>query len=114
MLGDMLSDLDRVVVVGDEESEGKALQRLANGEVDLAIVDLELSEGSGFGVLERLGRDRAHYCSARAVVFSTYSHRAVRQRCAELGAEAFFDKADGVDDLLNFVELAASERAADG
>ena len=109
MLGEMLEEIERVVVVGAAGGEGAAMNRLAGGEVDLAIIDLELNDGSGFGVLQRLAESPERYGAARAVVFSTYAHRAVRQRCAQLGAEAFFDKAEGTDELLDFVETMARD-----
>lgn len=107
MLGEMLDDIDGVVLAGGAAGEGAALARLENGAVDLAIVDLELNEGSGFGVLEQLSRAPERYGHARAVVFSTHAHHAIRQRCRALGAAAFFDKAEGMDELLDFVESAA-------
>jgi DNA-binding NarL/FixJ family response regulator len=114
MLGEMLDEIDCVVVVGEANGEGAALDRLASGEVDLAIVDLELNDGSGFGVLRRLRDSPERFGDARAVVFSTYAHHAVRQRCAQLGAEAFFDKADGLDQLMDFVERVARDNSSTG
>ena len=114
MLGEMLEEIDRVVVVGAAAGEGAALDRLAGGEIDLAIVDLELKDGSGFGVLRRLYESPERYGDARAVVFSSYAHHAVRQRCAQLGAQAFFDKADGMDELVEFVECAARNKPTTG
>ncbi|WP_349251888.1 response regulator [Azoarcus sp. L1K30] len=109
MLGEMLEEMTHVVVVDAVAGENAAIERIASGEVDLAIVDLELDEGSGFGVLQHLGAAPDRFGGTRAVVLSTYAHRAIRKRCEQLGAEAFFDKASGMDDLLDFVERAAGE-----
>ncbi|MCB1917285.1 MAG: response regulator transcription factor [Rhodocyclaceae bacterium] len=109
MLGEMLDEIDGVVLNGEADGECAALQQMEIGDVDLAIVDLELNQGSGFGVLQRLKQEPSRFGGVRAVVFSTHAHRAVRQRCEALGAEAFFDKAEGMDDLLDFVETAVRQ-----
>ncbi len=113
MLEEMLDEIEGVELAGDADGEAVAIECLARDPVDLAIVDLELNQGSGFGVLEHLKRSPERFGSPRAVVFSTYAHRAVRQRCEALGADAFFDKSEGMDDLLDYVESAARERDAD-
>lgn len=107
MLGEMLDEIDGVALYGEADGECAALEQMEVGDFDLAIVDLELTQGSGFGVLQRLKQDPDRFGCTRAVVFSTHAHRAVRQRCEALGAAAFFDKAKGMDELLDFVESAA-------
>ena len=67
---------------------------------DLAIVDLILAQGSGFGVIERARRVAAH---APIVVFSGYASPGVAQRCKSLGATAVIDKAEG-DALLKWLD----------
>ena len=66
MLCEMLAELDRVSVVAEAEDEQGALAALETQRPDLAIIDLELRQGSGLGVLrqlqaepERFGRPRA-------------------------------------------------------
>ncbi len=109
VLGEVLVDIGNVELAGCAQGEAEALDQLALIRVDLAIVDLELNEGSGMGVLRRLGEAPERYGRPRAVVFSSYCQAAVRRHCEALGAEAFFDKGAGLDDLREFVETAASE-----
>lgn len=108
VLGEVLGDIDNVELAGCAQGEAEALDQLASMSFDLAIVDLELNEGSGMGVLRRLVEAPERYGRARAVVFSSYAQAAVRRHCEALGAEAFFDKAAGMDGLMDFVESAAS------
>jgi len=112
MLIEMLDEIEGVELAGDADGESLAIERLARDPVDLAIVDLELNEGSGFGVLECLKRTPERFGHPRAVVFSTYAHRSVRQRCEALGADAFFDKSEGMDELIDYVESAARQHDA--
>ncbi len=65
---------------------------------DLAVVDLFLRQGSGVGVLESL---RTRTPRQRAVVLSNYATTDMRKRCAQLGADAVFDKSSEIDALVD-------------
>jgi DNA-binding NarL/FixJ family response regulator len=96
-----LEELASVKSLGWSETEGEArswLARHAEGW-DLAIVDLFLKQGSGLGVLEacnRRGRGQ------RVVVLSNYATADVRERCAQLGADAVFDKSNEIEALVDY------------
>jgi CheY-like chemotaxis protein len=69
------------------------------GDWDLAIVDLFLRQGSGLGVLQACRtRDRTQ----RVVVLSNYATADMRRRCAQLGADAVFDKSNEIDALIDY------------
>jgi len=112
MIGEMIGEIDGVELSAAAQGESAALARLGGGDVDLAIVDLELAEGSGFGLLRQLRSDPGRYGGSRVVVFSNHAHAAIQHRCRALGAVAFFDKSDGVEPLIDFVEDAARAAAA--
>ncbi len=96
-----LEELARVKTVGWAETEADARAWLASPPMqwDLAIIDLFLKQGSGLGVLEacrvRAGRQRV-------VVLSNYATDDMRRRCAQLGADAVFDKSNEIDALLEY------------
>jgi two-component system OmpR family response regulator len=105
-----LEELASVVSLGWAETENDARRWLAGhqGGWDLAIVDLFLKQGSGLGVLEACqARSRAQ----RVVVLSNYATADMRKRCAQLGADAVFDKSNEIDALVDYC-LALGERAA--
>lgn len=108
VLGDSIAELDGVTLAGEADGEEAALAGLQGKGADVLIVDLELRQGNGFGVLRRVQAEPERYGRPRTVVFSTYGHHAVRQRCEGLGAEAFFDKALGLDGLLEFIQAAVN------
>ena len=108
MLRDMLVELPGVEVVADADDERGAIAKLEQHRADLAIVDLELREGSGLGVLRTLQTEPQRFGAPRAVVLSNHGHKAVRARCEALGVERFFDKSFQMDELLDFIEAAAS------
>ena len=71
----------------------------AHGQWDLVIVDLFLKQGSGLGVLEAC-QDRGR--GQRVVVLSNYATADMRKRCAQLGADAVFDKSNEIDALVDY------------
>jgi DNA-binding NarL/FixJ family response regulator len=106
-LGKVLGELDGVEVVGDAADERSAIELLLHRRPRLAIVDLQLRDGSGIGVLQALSQTPERFGRPRAVVFSNHGHADVRARCLALGVDRFFDKATEIDALLNYVRQAA-------
>ena len=98
---DTLEELACVTAVGtaETESEGKAWLAENRDEWDLAIVDLFLKQGSGLGVLAAC-RDRPS--RQKVVVLSNYATADIRQRCAQLGVDAVFDKSNEIDALVDY------------
>ena len=96
-----LREVARVEHVGyaATETEGLAWLRDHEGRWDLAIVDLFLDGGSGLRILAAL-RDRHQH--QKIVVLSNHATHDMRSKCRELGADAVFDKATEVDDLVDF------------
>lgn len=78
------------------------------GAWDLAIVDLFLKQGSGLGVLQACQQRERHQ---RVLVLSNYATPDVRSRCAQLGADAVFDKSNEIDALVDYC-LALGEGLA--
>ena len=101
-----LEELAPVQALGWAETERDARAWLsANASWDLVIVDLFLKQGSGLGVLEALqqrGRNQ------RAIVLSNYATADMRKQCAQLGADAVFDKSNEIEALVDYcLDLAA-------
>lgn len=110
LLGDMLSELDGVEFCGHAEGETEALRRLADTPVDLVIIDIELKQGSGIGVLDALQTDSGLYGAPRKVVLTNYAHATMRQRCDRFGMDAFFDKSMQINQLIDYVNEAAARK----
>ncbi|MET0544407.1 MAG: response regulator [Variovorax sp.] len=96
-----LRELAHVEAVGmaDSEAEGTSWLTRPDAQWDLAIVDLFLKNGSGLRILEAC---RSRHPSQKIVVLSNHATRDVRKKCVELGADAVFDKATEIDDLIDF------------
>lgn len=99
-----LEELVGMHAVGMSDTEKEANAWLLDNphSWDLVILDLFLKEGSGLGVLLAC-RDRKP--SQKIVVLSNYATAEIRQRCAQLGVDAVFDKSNEIDALVEFCLL---------
>jgi DNA-binding NarL/FixJ family response regulator len=91
------------------ETEHDARRWLAsNAGWDVAIVDLFLREGQR---PERRWRPHAQRNPGQQViVLSNHSSRDVRWRCAQLGADAVFDKSTELEALIDYCLRRADPR----
>ena len=96
-----LEELADVQVVGTSDNENdSASWLLGNPNAwSLAIVDLFLKQGSGLGVLTAC---RNRKPMQKMVVLSNYATADIRQRCAQLGVDAVFDKSNEIDALVDY------------
>ena len=91
---DLIATCEGFQVTAEVETEADALAALNRQHFDAVIVDLQLREGSGFGVLAAL---RQRELRPLTLVLTNTSTRPVRQRCLALGAHHFFDKSNEFD-----------------
>ncbi|WP_411886016.1 response regulator [Polaromonas sp. YR568] len=92
--------------VGHADSEtGARLWLHDHEDWDLAIVDLFLAEGSGFGVLKDCQQRKP---GQKVVVLTSHSQENILLRCRELGADEVFDKSEDVEKLVLFCQQHAS------
>ena len=103
-----LEELSDVYVVGSVGSEREAVSELQRreGQVDLVIVDVFLTSGSGLGVLRSTQEMKM---LARRVVLSNYATPDMRRRCLELGADRVFDKSSELEELIAYCDDKAAE-----
>ena len=96
-----LQELAMVDAVGTAETENEGKKWLAQNDDywDLAIVDLFLKEGSGLNILEACRERRP---GQKIVVLSNHATSDVRWRCAQLGADAVFDKSTEIEKLVDY------------
>jgi DNA-binding NarL/FixJ family response regulator len=105
MLVDVLSSVDSVRVVAEAEDQASGLNLTERHHPDLVIVDLELGDGSGIGVLAELSRNRGRYGDPRTVVFTNHGSSVLRSRCEALGVDGFFDKSYQLNDLIDYIQI---------
>jgi DNA-binding NarL/FixJ family response regulator len=108
-LAETLSEIPNLEIVGQAESESDALSLLDGGGWDAVVLDLQLRQGTGLGVLRKL-RQGGRPSNAKVIVFTNYAFPQYRDRSIAFGADFFFDKArefHRVRDVL--ADLASGE-----
>jgi len=110
-LSESLSEIRNLAIVGHADSEVEALALLRAGQWDAVVLDLQLKEGTGIGVLKKLATE-SRPANAKVIVFTNYAFPQYRDRSLSLGADYFFDKSrefHRVRDVL--ADLATGEPA---
>lgn len=86
--GELLSDM-RIDFVGQADSLREGRRLIARTDFDVMIVDINLGDGSGFDLLERMKAARPH---AEAIVISVMDEEERALRAFELGATGYLVK----------------------
>jgi DNA-binding NarL/FixJ family response regulator len=95
ILAELLAGVGDFPLVHATATEAEAKLWLAEhpGAWDLAIIDLVLDQGSGFGVVA-VAAEQARKHGGQIVVFSDYATDGIRAHCEKLGADAVFLKSE--------------------
>ena len=91
MLAELLAERGRVEVVGSAGSETAVVQAIRELAPDVVVLDLQLSEGSGAGVIRAVRSDPA-IARTRILVTSNHVSAPMKAGCLDLGADDFYDK----------------------
>lgn len=89
-LMELLDQLPVVEVLGHVDNEHDAIGLLRRKSVDVVILDLQLRQGTGFGVLRALSS--AARCKPHILVLTNYDLPEYRREATQLGADFFLDK----------------------
>lgn len=108
---EMIEANGRATVAFATDSEAAALREVKAAHYDVVVADLQLREGSGFGVLRAL---QSAGSDALVIVLTNYASPAVRQRCAELGAASCLDKSSEFERLPALMSDWERRRAGRG
>ncbi len=110
MLTAFLERPGAIDVIGAGGSESEALDRIEALRPDVALVDLQLGQGSGANVI-RAVRSRAHLAGLRLLVTSSCECTALKEGLMKLGADGYYDKVKELVALKEaLVKLAEAKR----
>lgn len=103
----IINDVPGVTVTESVESERDAIEAAGRLVVDVVILDLQLRQGTGFGVL-RAVRDMPK--KPVVIVLTNFALKSYRDTALALGARDFLDKSRDYDRLPAILsEIAASQ-----
>lgn len=107
-LRESLELLDNVEVVGSVADESSAVTAVRDKPVDVIVLDLQLKEGTGFGVAQRLGSNRP-----TIIVFTNYVQPEYERLADSMGIEYFLNKSKDYERLPQLIqELESRSRAS--
>ncbi|HYW55885.1 MAG TPA: response regulator [Polaromonas sp.] len=90
----------------DGETAARKWLKANQSEWQLAIVDLRLKEGTGFGVLKSC---QARKPEQKVVVLTGHEQQQIAERCLELGADMVFNKSSELDRLVEYCKMHAED-----
>ena len=109
-LVELVSVPNRVEVVATAATEDEALLACDKHNIALAIVDLQLAQGTGFGVIRRL-RAATGANPACIVVLTNHAVPALKVAAFEAGADYFLDKSKDFATIPRLIgELLSSKQ----
>lgn len=109
-LVEMLASWGEIEIVGHAETEAAADVALQSQEWDVLILDLQLLQGTGLGVLRNLGSHRK--LGTLVIVLTNYAIPLYRERSMQLGADYFFDKAHEFARIKDVLDELARKKPA--
>ena len=100
MIETAINEVCDAKVIGTAATEIAAVSQLNDHQGDwrLAVLDLYLESGTGFGVLDQL---RPHSATSQVIVLTNSATAENRGRCLALGALAVYDKTTEFDRFLD-------------
>ena len=106
-LRETFAGLDGIELVAAVADESTAVAAASGMDIDVIILDLQLRQGTGFGVVERLGKTRP-----TVIVFTNYVLPEYQRRATALGIEYFLNKSRDYERLpLLIQELGQRQHA---
>jgi DNA-binding NarL/FixJ family response regulator len=107
-LTESLSTPGRIEVVGHADTEHGAVAALKTTDWDVLVLDLQLKQGTGLGVLKALAGSKPE--GAKVIVLTNYAIPQFRDRSVALGADFFFDKSREYYRVKSVLEDLAATR----
>lgn len=104
---EMLASIEGATCAGLADTAEEATGKILLANPDAVILDIGLSQGSGFDVLRALQKDST---DIPVYVLSNHSTEPYRRLAMKLGAAAFFDKTTQIDELRALLKRDASHR----
>ena len=101
----LIKRVETVELVAAVTGENAAVETLSRGAAGAIVLDLNLQQGNGFGVLRAI---RQRSLPVAVIVFTSYDIPAYRRAAAALGAAEFLHKARDYDKLTGALERLAA------
>jgi DNA-binding NarL/FixJ family response regulator len=86
------------------------IRMLGDGGIDVLILDLEFPDGSGFDVLQQIGKEHSGDGAGRengrpfVIVLTNHAREQLRNKSLRMGADHFFDKSNEYERAVDVIK----------
>jgi two-component system response regulator DevR len=99
-LEDQLKSIKNIQIVGQAGDAHSAVTMITQTNPDVVILDIRMPGGSGIEVLKNIKQEEP---SPQIIMLTKYPYPQYREKCLELGADYFFDKATEFDKAIELI-----------
>ncbi len=100
-----ISKCDKLEIVWEADTVEKTYGCCASFEPSVLILDIQLPDGSGIDILERIKTDNP---GVKVIMLTNYPSLPFRKKCVAAGADYFFDKSTEFDKVFEVLKQMAS------
>lgn len=105
----MLAQMPDIEIAATTSGVAESIRALRESVPDMVLLDLRLSDGSGFDVLRAI---KAGGGGTAVIMLTSFPSEGCRRRFMALGGDYIFDKSSQIDDALALLgELARRARS---
>ncbi|MBI3914633.1 MAG: response regulator transcription factor [Chloroflexi bacterium] len=98
----MVADVPEVHVIGETGSAQEATDAIFKTKPDVVLLDIQLLNGSGIDVLQRLKKQTP---APAVIILTNYPYPQYRKKCMDAGADFFFIKSTEFDQVVPALKL---------
>jgi len=109
-LATALGEIPGVEIVGEAETTNEAIDKISASVPDVMVIDIRMPGEGGIHVLKTIKKSMPGII---AVIFTDYPYPQYRTKCAEEGADYFFDKATESEGLIELIKQLKSKSQHD-
>jgi len=95
----MLSDLEEVKIIGEAQNADETVELVYKLKPDVVILDIRMP-GNGISILPKIKDSKD---APIVIMFTNYPYEQYRKKCMEAGAEYFFDKSVGIEEIIKIL-----------
>lgn len=105
----MISDVPGIEIAGEAENSHEAMKIIDKVVPEIVVLDIRMPNGNGIELLKSISQRNLTMVK---IVLSNYSMQQFKDKCYELGADYFFDKANEFEKVRKLIMKIMSERKA--
>jgi DNA-binding NarL/FixJ family response regulator len=101
MVGAMIEEAPNLELVGVAEDADQALELVGQHEPDVAVLDLNMPGGGGFGGAGAAARIKAAFPDVRVLALTASDDLETKMKLANMGADGYIVKGASREQILN-------------